>query len=107
MFSSKKTKKKNNGPVETWVKISKVMPQTPHFPREREESLMAKSLSPSAKNKTWLDRTQLGSLSLKLQTEISFSNNFLVQITVNHADFMHFAHNPHELHEIRYKIHPH
>ena len=31
----------------------------------------------------------------------------LQQITANHADCMHFTHNPHELREIRYKIHPH
>ena len=45
-------KKKKQTRAKTWVKISKVMPQSPHsIPQEREGSLMAKSLSPLAKTK--------------------------------------------------------
>ena len=51
-----------------------------------------------------LDGTQFGSPSLKLRKKFHFFQiAFSVQITANHADFMHFAHNPHKLHEIRYK----
>ena len=46
----KKQKQKKKGPVETWVKISKVMPLSPHsILWEREGSLMAKSPSSSTK----------------------------------------------------------
>ena len=80
------------------------MPQSPHFiPQEREESLTAKSLSPLAKT------TLLGSPIFKIYGQnFCFSEVlFLVKITVNHVDFVHFAHSPHELREIHYKIHPH
>ena len=41
--------------METWVKISKVMPLSPHsILQEREGSLMAKSPSSSAKQNTTL-----------------------------------------------------
>ena len=69
---------------------------------------MAKSLSPLAKTKNGLT-VLLGSPVFKIYGQnFCFSKVlFSVKITANHADFTHFAHSPCELHDIRYKIHPH
>ena len=85
------------------------MPLFPHsILREREGSLIAKSLSPSAKTKNGLTVHSWVPLSSKFTGKILlFKSSFFGKITAIHADFMHFAHSPHELREIHYKIHPH
>ena len=85
------------------------MPQSPHsLPQEREGSLRAKSLSPSAKTKNGLTIHSWAPLSLKFMGKILlFKSSFLGKITVIHADFAHFADSPRELRKIHYKIHPH
>ena len=85
------------------------MPQSRHsIPREREESLTAKSLSSSAKTKNGLIVHSWVPPSSKFTGKILlFKSSFFGKITVIHADFAHFAHSPHELCKIHYKIHPH
>ena len=85
------------------------MPQSPHsIPWEREGSLMAKSLSPSAKTKNGLTIHSWVPPSSKFMGKILlFKSSFFSKITAIHANFVHFAHSPYELREIYYKIHPH
>ena len=104
------------------------MPQSPHSIHwEREGSLTAKSLSPLAKTKngltvhSWIPPSSkfMGKILLfkiygqnfafqNLWAKFCFSkSSFFGKITANHADFTHFAHSPHELCKICYKIHPH
>ena len=93
LYAFVNSKKKKRKKVETWVKISKVMPLSPHsIPWEREGSLMAKSPSPSAKQNTLWPCTFFDSPSSKTTCK---NSKFLFQFkfTVNHTDFMQFATN--------------
>ena len=90
----------------SWVKYQKLCHNThTPFPREREGSLTAKSLSPLAKKKK--------KNGLTVHSWIPPSSKFMSKkfffgkITVNHTDFTHFTNSPHELRKIGYKIHLH
>ena len=85
------------------------MPQSPHsIPLGKGGKPHGKKVSIHQPNKKWLNRTLLGSPVFKIyEQNFAFQKFFFSKVTVNHADFMHFAHSPREFHEIRYKIHPH
>ena len=69
-------KKKKKGPMETWVKISKVMPRSPHsILQEREGSLMAKKSQSIGQTKHNSGRTHF-SIPHLLKLHVKIPNLF-------------------------------